>query len=68
MIHGTLGGALANARALLNLRCFLFTGLIPLFIYARQHPTNIILLAAWVSPHMPKSLQPVLFGSQGMLA
>ncbi|CAL5229149.1 g12423 [Coccomyxa viridis] len=24
-------------------------GLIPLFIYARQHPTNIILLAAWTA-------------------
>ena len=23
-------------------------GLIPLFIYARQHPTNIILLGVWV--------------------
>ena len=28
-------------------RC-MAAGLIPLFIYARQHPTNIILLAAWV--------------------
>ena len=25
-------------------------GLIPLFIYARQHPTNIILLGVWVGP------------------
>ena len=29
-------------------------GLIPLFIYARQHPTNIILLGIWVGlPRIP---------------
>ena len=37
-------------------------GLIPLFIYARQHPTNIILLGVWVGlPCMPPPQLILLF-------
>ena len=35
-------------------------GLIPLFIYARQHPTNIILLGVWVGLHCMPPPQHIL--------